>query len=116
MAMETEGILYRRFDAQQVTERFRKREFVLELVDNPKYPQHVLFQLTGDRCELLDAFDEGTRVRVEFNLRGREWTSPSGDVKFFNSLEVWRLEAADAAPGAGGDEPPPLTDDDEVPF
>ena len=106
-------------DTQQVTERFRKREFVVELDDNPRFPQFVLFQLTGDRCEHLDGFKEGEGVRVEFSLRGREWTSPKGETKYFNSLDVWTLQRAG---GAGGtrdafpdDEPPPPSDDD-VPF
>ena len=120
MGMEITGRLYKKLDAQQVTDRFRKRELVLELTDNPRYPQLVLFQLTGDRCEQLDDFEVGDAVRVEFSLRGREWTSPKGDVKYFNSLDVWTL--ARVGTGAegddrahSGDEPPPPSDDD-MPF
>ena len=61
-----------------------------------KYPQFVLFQLTGDRCNLLDSFRVGDEVRVTFNVRGREWRSPQGETKYFNSLDVWKLEAARA--------------------
>ena len=110
MGLETHGRIHAIFDAQQVTERFRKREFVLELSDNPRYPQYVQFQLTGDRCEGLDGFQVGDEVRVEFSLRGREWTSPRGETKFFNSLDVWKLERTGDAVGAspaGLDEPPP---------
>jgi hypothetical protein len=120
MGMEATGRIHVLFDTQQVTERFRKREFVVELADNPRYPQYVLFQLTGDRCEALDKFEVGQQVRVEFSLRGREWRSPKGEVRYFNSLDVWTLEpeggrapARDA--GNGFDEPPPPSDDD-VPF
>ncbi len=93
MAMEATGKLHTIFGTKQVSERFAKREFVLELVDG-KFPQTVLFQLTGDRCASLDEFAVGDEVRVEFNLRGREWRSPQGEVKYFNSLDVWRIEAA----------------------
>src|SRR5512133_2343678 len=96
MAMEATGKLHTIFDTKQVSERFTKREFVLELVDG-KFPQTVLFQLTGDRCASLDAFAVGDEVRVEFNLRGREWRSPQGDIRYFNSLDVWRIESARAA-------------------
>ena len=119
MGMETSGRIHAVFDAQQVTERFRKREFVLELGDNPRYPQYVQFQLTGDRCEQLDGFQVGDEVRVEFSLRGREWKSPRGDIKYFNSLDVWTLERTGAGHG-GGDEPPlpdpPPPGDDDIPF
>lgn len=96
MGIETTGKLHTIFDTKQVSERFTKREFVIELADNPKYPQVVLFQLTGDRCSQLDGMAVGDEVRIEFSLRGREWKSPSGDVKYFNSLDVWKIEPARA--------------------
>ncbi|MFP8879755.1 MAG: DUF3127 domain-containing protein, partial [Myxococcota bacterium] len=92
-------------------ERFRKREFVVELSDNPRFPQFVQFQLTGDRCESLDGLNVGDEVRIEFSLRGREWTSPQGQVKYFNSLDVWTIDRIGASAGAGNrDEEPPLPD------
>ena len=127
MNMQIQGKIHATFDAAQVTDRFRKREFVLELEGASRYPQYVMFQLTGDRCEALEGFDAGHEVAVEFSLRGREWTSPKGEVRFFNSLEVWSIDRVgdgQAAPPAngsgsgssGGDEPPPPTDDDDIPF
>jgi hypothetical protein len=92
MGIETTGKLFKIDETKQVSDKFSKREFVLELADNPKYPQFVLFQLTGDRCGQLDGLGVGDSVRVEFSLRGREWRSPSGEVKYFNSLDVWKLE------------------------
>ena len=96
MGIETTGKLHTIFETKQVSERFTKREFVVELADNPKYPQTVLFQLTGDRCTQLDDMRVGDEVRIEFSLRGREWRSPNGDVKYFNSLDVWKIEPARA--------------------
>ena len=108
MGIEVTGKLHVIYDAKQVTERFQKREFVVEIADNPRYPQYVLFQLTGDRCDNIEGFQVGDEVRIEFSLRGREWKSPQGDVKYFNSLDVWAVERVGAARGA--DEPPPPTD------
>ena len=124
MNMQTQGKIHTTKEAEQVTQRFRKREFVLELEGGSKYPQYVMFQLTGDRCEALDGFNKGDEVKVEFSLRGREWTSPKGEVRYFNSLEVWQLERVGDAAGTGatapepgsGVEPPPPSDDDEIPF
>ncbi len=129
MNMQIQGKIHAAFDAAQVTDRFRKREFVLELDGASRYPQYVMFQLTGDRCESLDGFSPGDEVAVEFSLRGREWTSPKGETRFFNSHEVWSIDRAGEARGAGGDEggdpageprggsePPPPTDDDDIPF
>jgi hypothetical protein len=108
MALEVTGKLYKLFDEQQVTERFSKREFVLEL--SGKHPQLVLFQLTGKHCAQLDGFQEREAVRLEFTLRGREWTSRQGEVKYFNSLEVLKIERS-AEPGTN-----PVEPSDEIPF
>lgn len=96
MGIEATGKLHTIFETKQVSERFTKREFVVELNDNPKYPQAVLFQLTGDRCSQLDNFKVGDEVRIDFSLRGREWKSPSGEIKYFNSLDCWKVEPARA--------------------
>jgi len=128
--MQTQGKIHVTFEAAQVTERFRKREFVLELEAASRYPQYVMFQLTGDRCNELDGFSAGDEIKVEFSLRGREWTSPKGEVRYFNSLEVWSVDRVGDAPAAGsgngasagpgssgaGNEPPPPGDDDDIPF
>jgi hypothetical protein len=132
MGIEATGKLHTIFETKQVSERFSKREFVVEIADNPKYPQTVLFQLTGDRCSQLDGMNVGDQVRIEFSLRGREWRSPSGEVKYFNSLDVWKIEPARANRGNrrdGGGDPrdvdmPPRIDEsqfgrgdtDDIPF
>jgi hypothetical protein len=114
MALEVTGKLYKRFETQQVTERFNKRELVVEL--GGRHPQLVLFQLTGKRCADLDAFREGDPVRIEFSLRGREWTSRQGEVKYFNSLEVLKLEAAPGEQGDTAAAPQEPDDPGDVPF
>ena len=77
-------------DAVQITEKFKKREFVL--IDNSsQYPQYINFQLVQDKCELIDGFQVGQCVEVNFNLRGREWTDKNGIIKYFNTLDVWRI-------------------------
>jgi hypothetical protein len=105
MGFEITGQLKVIFDTEQKSERFRVRHFVIETADNPQYPQVIQFQLTNDRCDNLDGFNIGDEVKVEFSLRGREWTSPSGDVKYFNSLDTWKIQAVAARQGsedAGG--------------
>ena|ERR1035437_1145382 len=94
--MDITGILKVKNEAQQVSEKFKKREFVI--TDNSsQYPQHISFQLTPDKCSLLDNYKVGAEIRVHFNLRGREWTSPQGEIKYFNSLEAWRIESGTGA-------------------
>ncbi len=99
--MEVTGILKAKFDTQKVSEKFSKREFVLTTEATTQYPQHVSFQVTQDKCQLLDLYKEGDEIKVQFNLRGREWNGPQG-VKYFNTLEAWRIEKI--AGGATGSE------------
>ncbi len=120
MGIEVSGKLHVINDAQQVTERFRKREFVLEFSESARFPQFVIFQLTGERCGRIDDFEVGDEVRVEFSLRGREWKSPRGEVKYFNSLDVWNIERAGGAQSRDDEPPfsqmPPAETDDDIAF
>ncbi len=77
---------------QQVTEKFSKREFVVTDGLEGDYPQHILLQATRDKCSLLDQFKVNDMIDVAINIRGREWTSPQGEIKYFNSIEAWRIE------------------------
>ena len=82
---------------------FQKREFVVEFSENPQYPEFVKFELIQDKCALLDGFNVGQELNVAFNLKGRKWTNPKGEVVYFNSLQAWRVSAANdvaAAPSA----------------
>lgn len=90
------GTLKVKFPEQQVSERFRKRDIVI--TDNSsQYPQHITFQLTQDKCSLIDAYNPGDEIRVFFNLRGREWTDPkTNQVKYFNTIEAWKIEGVNA--------------------
>lgn len=95
--MEIKGKIKKISETAQISDRFRKREFVVEYTSNPDYPQLIQFELAQDRCELLDQFQAGQTVEVHFDLRGREWTSPQGQVKYFNTLQAWRLVSEQAA-------------------
>lgn len=96
--MEVIGTLKAKFDTQKVSDRFQKREFVLTTEANTPYPQHVSFQVTQDKCAILDQFSEGDELKIQFNLRGREWNGPQG-IKYFNTLEAWRIERMQAGAG-----------------
>lgn len=72
---------------------FRKREMVVTTEE--QYPQHILIEFIQDKTDLLDKFNVGQNVKVSINLRGREWTNPQGETKYFNSLNGWRIENVD---------------------
>lgn len=69
---------------------FEKRELVITTEE--QYPQHILVQFTQGRCALLDNLHIGELVKIHYNLQGREWTNPQGEVRYFNSLNGWKIE------------------------
>jgi hypothetical protein len=106
----------------QVTEKFKKREIVVTDTSST-YPQHVTFQLTQDKCDMLDAFKEGQEVEVSFNVEGREYADKNtGEIRHFNSLTAWRIEAglapmpAAAPVAAVAVAPVAAGDDSDLPF
>lgn len=120
--MIVEGKIVEKYDTQNIKDSFRKREFVLEYAENPQYPEFVKFELIQSNCDQLDNLNVGDQVSVNFNLKGRKWTDPQGEVKYFNSLQAWRI---DKKSGADDDTPPPPTQewakedfsqDDDLPF
>jgi hypothetical protein len=109
-----------------ISDKFKKREFVLTDASS-MYPQDILFQLTQDKTNLVDGLQPNDQIEVSFNLRGREWTSPQGEIKYFNTLEAWRIEKMGMSTGPSqGMETPATssaanfsndsTDDDDLPF
>ena len=69
---------------------FQKRDLVITTEE--QYPNDILIQFTQQRCDLLNNLKVGQNVRVHFNLRGREWTNQQGEVKYFNTIEGWKIE------------------------
>ena len=116
------GILKVKNPEVKVSEKFRKREFVLTDAA-PSYPQTILFQLIQDRCSLIENVNVGDEVTVTFGLKGREWKSPQGEIKFFNSLDVFKVEKTkSSSPNESRSEPNFInetlvpTPDDDLPF
>ena len=125
MAFEITGKLIEKFETQNVSDKFKKREFVIEYQDNPNlsFSEMLKFQLTQDRCGLIDMHEIGQEIKVAFNLKGRRWEK-DGNVNYFTNLEAWKIEAASgAAPVAGNSLPetgimPDLAEDasNDLPF
>jgi len=106
---KVQGTIVAIMDAVQVSEKFTKREFVIQ-DENGMYPQTVIFQTSQDKTAMLDAFQVGEMVEISFNLRGREWVSPQGETKYFNTLDAWRVERVGNGP-TNDSQPPRLPED-----
>lgn len=87
MSFEIEGKLHKKFDTENKSATFQAREFVIQT--DGQYPQYIKFQLTQDKCAIMDNHTEGNMIKVYFDLRGREWNE-----KFFTNLNAWKVDAA----------------------
>jgi len=127
-AMELTGTIKKISDLQTFNSGFQKKEMVL--LTEEQYPQPINIEFLSEKVDLLNQYKVGDKVKVHINIRGREWTSPQGEVKYFNSITAWRMEKdggsdfnepTEAAPSQQG----PATDnknvfaddeDDDLPF
>lgn len=116
--MEIKGKVHEVSPPQQVTESLTKRELILEYIENPQYPEYLKFEAIQDRCSLLDNVKVGDDVEVFFNLKGRPWTDKMGKKSYFNSLQLWRVNALAAGSTPEYKAPMNVTpsDDDDLPF
>ena len=119
MALELTGKLVEKFEEQQISDKFKKREFVLETSEN-NFVELIKFELVQDRTDLIDPYQIGDEIKVSFNLKGRKWND-----KYFVNVQAWRIEHASSdkqgntpPEGFPPPPPPPAEDDfmDEAPF
>ena len=92
---ELTGIIIEIFPSQTFNKGFRKREFVVETGD--KYPQKIIFGLVQEKCDMIDSYGVGDTVSITFDVKGRDWTDKSGQVKYFNTLEAFRISGQQRA-------------------
>ena len=87
---------------------FRKREVVVTTEE--QYPQHIMVEFVQDKTDLLNNYQVGQQVKININLRGREWVNPQGETKYFNSIQGWRIESLQQDVAAGAIPPVPPAD------
>jgi len=123
MNYEITGKLIVKNDLQKISEKFQKREFVIE-VENEKNPQWndvIKFQLVQDRCDLIENIQIDELIKVYFNIRGTKWDK-DGRTLYFTNLECWRLEKVQGSneiPPISNfveEDIPPVDDEDSLPF
>ena len=129
MNFELTGKIIEILDLVQVSERFKKQEFVIERTENTgnfDFTDYIKFQLTQDRTGLIQGKSVGDEVKVSFNIRGNKWEK-QGKVNYFTNLDAWRIEMASqggevnaqmppSAPNDPNEMPPEENVNDDLPF
>lgn len=127
MSFELQGKLVEKFPTQQVSDAFKKREFVVETTEEGGgrvFTEQIKFQLVQDKCSLIDDIGTNQDVKVSFNIKGRRWEK-DGKVNYFTNLDAWRVEAAGSTSQAPRNDAPPAMnpadinmdeEEDDLPF
>jgi len=101
MSLEVTGKLIQKYDTVQVSEKFKKREFVVELteeINGNNYINYAKLQLAQAKCDIIDRFNHGDMVKVNFNIKGQSYVDKKdGTTKYISNLDAWRVEAAGVA-------------------
>jgi len=127
MSFELTGKLIVKEDVVKISEKFQKREFVIEVANekNPEWNDFVKFQSVRDRVDIIEPFNVGDEIKVSFNIKGNRWER-DGKVNYFTNLDAWRVEKANDSIPAGVvpsapmpdqlEELPPEEGNDDFPF
>ena len=105
MSLQITGKLIEKYDVQQVSEKFKKREFVMEVYEEyngQTYTNFAKLQLVQAKCDIIDRYNIGDSVTVSFNVKGNKWEK-DGKINYITNLDCWRIEAAQ---GSGSAAPP----------
>jgi hypothetical protein len=108
MSYELEATVYKIGEVQTFKNDFTKRDFVVKTDD--QYPQVIAFELVKDKTSLADKYNVGDKVKVSFDLRGREWEG-----RFFTSLNAWRIESVGSTVTANATPPAPSSGSTSAP-
>lgn len=127
MSFEITGKLIEKYAIVQVNDRFKKREFVIESKESNNgmdFKDFVKFQLTQDKCNLIESIQTGEEIKVSFNIRGNKWEK-DGKTSYFNNLDAWRIEKSqgknqalndDSIPAPSIEDMPIEDESDDLPF
>lgn len=69
---------------------FKKQDLIIET--GGEYSQVYAIEFFKEKTELLEFLSEGDKVTISCNLRGREWKNPQDEIKYFLSLNGWKID------------------------
>ena len=89
---QIKGIIHKIYEEKQVTEKFKKREFVVYIPEQGYRSKYVKFSLIQKDCDVIEEFEEGDTVTISYSFEGREWENPKTDeTEYFNDIRANRI-------------------------
>ena len=126
MAFEISGKVIDISPVNQVSDKFKKREFVIEKKETggaAVFIDYIKFQLIQEKCDLINDSFMNENVKIWFNLKGNKWER-DGKINYFTNLDAWKIEKASlqtsdselSIPPSFEDLPPDVNDLSDLPF
>ena len=126
MTFEITGKVIDISPVNQVSEKFKKREFVIEKKDTggaAVFIDYIKFQLLQDKCDIINESFMNEDVKIWFNLKGNKWER-DGKISYFTNLDAWKIEKISlqmpdseyTPPSSFEDLPPEVNDISDLPF
>jgi hypothetical protein len=94
MAFEITGKVIDIAPVNQVSDKFKKREFVIEKKEtggSAVFVDYIKFQLIQDKCDLINESFLNEEIKIWFNLKGNKWER-DGKINYFTNLDAWKIE------------------------
>ena len=91
------GTIIEIYDEKVISDKFKKRELILEHAPNPEYPDFLKIEVVQNKTDLLDKYKVGDEVTVDINLKGKKWEKGK-ESGYFNSIQAWRIQSSDSEP------------------
>jgi hypothetical protein len=113
MAFEISGKVIDVSPVNQVSDKFKKREFVIEKKETggtAVFVDYLKFQLIQDKCDIINESFMNEDVRIWFNLKGNKWER-DGKTSYFTNLDAWKIEKISSQATDAGNNPPPSFED-----
>lgn len=114
--MEIKGTIKSIGETKQVTDKFSKREIILGMELETKYPNYLKLEFNQDKCALLDSYKVGQEVTIGINLKGRLWTGNDGVETCFNTIQGWSIKSDSVVTTPKVESNGVKMEDDDLPF
>ena len=82
--MELKGIIVKIGDIENISDKFSKREIVIETPGD--YPQKISCQVSNKTIGIFANYSEGQEVTCSINIKGREHNG-----WYYNTIEIWKV-------------------------
>ena len=95
--MALTGLLHFVGEIDIVSEKFKKRNFVIEVPNerNNDWNDFILVQLAQDKVTAIDGLSLGSEIKCQINIRGRKHLK-DGKTNYYNTVEAWKVEVLSA--------------------